>query len=338
MERRDGRFTCGADSLEPTPPRRGQPGPAAADEIRERHPGSPAWRADALAPSVHSRLDALEAPGGDLDPDQAGAICARICRDLLQDFAPALLLLPVGERRRVQALTAYVYTLFDFALEHGIEGVRLSQINRWEYALDQALAGDGAIDQPVFLRMREEDRQRPWSREALEELGQAARHAVVAATVRVQDQEGVHARPIAGGVVRALLGPDTSPTTMELAAALLRVGLLQRLGRTPWIPEPMAERGPRNGEGDAEPASHRRAPSHRATEEARRRLLATAPGLADLPVSYRRAGAYLFLAALRLITAMEGDGTTGPERPPRLGLLTRIRLLLTARRTARRLG
>ena len=56
------------------------------------------------------------------------------------------------DRERVQTLAAYAYTLFDFARQHGVEGERLAQINRWEFTLEAALSGQ-KVGQPIFLRM-----------------------------------------------------------------------------------------------------------------------------------------------------------------------------------------
>src|SRR5262245_65215795 len=118
------------------------------------------WRADSRARSHHSRLDAeIRRPAEDFDEEKAAALCAEITRNLLGDFAPALLLLPAPERRRVQALLAYASTLFDFARQRGVEGERLAQINRWEFTLEAALSGQ-RIGQPVFLRMTQEHERR----------------------------------------------------------------------------------------------------------------------------------------------------------------------------------
>ncbi len=128
-------------------------GDSGASEIREQHPEGVAWRADALAGSRHRRLlDEIPRPQDDFDPARSAALCAAICRELLRDFAPGLALLEPAERRRLQALAAYVRTLFDFARQRGLEGERLAQINRWEFTLETALSGQ-AVGQPVFVAM-----------------------------------------------------------------------------------------------------------------------------------------------------------------------------------------
>ena len=109
-------------------------------------PPDGSWRADALARSTHSRLDReVRPPGEDFDEERSLALCAEVARNLLGDFAPALVLLPVFDRERVQTLLAYAFTLFDFARQRGVEGERLSQINRWEFTLETALSAEGAF-------------------------------------------------------------------------------------------------------------------------------------------------------------------------------------------------
>src|SRR5439155_26703030 len=97
-----------------------------------------------------------------------------LCRGLLADFAPAVLLLSAEERRRVQALVAYIHTLFDFARQHGVEGERLAQINRWEFTLELALSGQ-KVGQPIFVAMVREHALRPWPEGALDEIASCAR-------------------------------------------------------------------------------------------------------------------------------------------------------------------
>ena len=99
------------------------------EQIRGERPTEESWRADALAKSRHSRLaDHLLQPVEDHDVGRSEAVCAAVTREFLRDYAPALILLPVAQRRRAQALTAYALVLFDFAKQSGLEGERLAQI------------------------------------------------------------------------------------------------------------------------------------------------------------------------------------------------------------------
>src|SRR5690242_11447844 len=144
-------------------------------ESRDQRPEGDGWRADSLARSHHSRLDAeLARPSGEVNEEKSAEVCAGIARTLLGDFAPAVLLLPGTERRRAQALLAYAGTLFDFARQTGVEGEKLAQINRWEFALEAAFSGQTA-GQPIFLRMARENDRRRWPVDSLDDLAACAR-------------------------------------------------------------------------------------------------------------------------------------------------------------------
>ena len=64
----------------------------------------------------HSTFHSLEPPLEDFDAEKARAVCAQVSRDVLRDFAPALVLLPTPDRLRAQAFLAYARNLLDFAL------------------------------------------------------------------------------------------------------------------------------------------------------------------------------------------------------------------------------
>jgi hypothetical protein len=197
-----------------------------AEEIRDRHPADPAWRADALGASRHRRLaDEIPQPKDDFDTARAEALCAEICREALRDYAPGLALLTPADRRRAQALTAYTRTLFDFARQRGLEGERLAQINRWEFTLESALSGR-PVGQPVFVAMARCEGERPWPREALDELATAARRSVTrdAGHPWTVDDD----RRLASALLAAWMGADAYDAVAEgtVAEAL---GLRRRL-------------------------------------------------------------------------------------------------------------
>lgn len=194
---------------------------ASAEEIRERHPEGGAWRADALAASRHRRLtDEIPPPLEDFDPERAAALCAEICRQWLGDYAPGLALLPPSERRRAQALAAYARTLHDFARQRGLEGERLAQINRWEFTLETALSGQ-PVGQPIFVAMAACERERPWPREALDEIAAAARRC--AAAPDTDAWAGGIGRRLAAAVLGALTGRVPPPGAEEIAATAIRL-------------------------------------------------------------------------------------------------------------------
>jgi phytoene/squalene synthetase len=300
--------------------------------VREERPAGEEWRADSLARSQHSRLDAeISRPAEDFDEEKAAALCAEITRNLLGDFAPALLLLPAGERRRVQALLAHAATLFDFARQRGVEGERLAQINRWEFTLEAAFAGQ-PVGQPIFLRMARENERRPWPADALDELAAGARRRAMRACPATVAEAEVDALGLGRAVAGALLEKSLNAEIDGLASALVRLGALQRLGeeidrgRCPLPASEVAEEG--NGKFD--PVKLLEAVS-REGRRIRSRLLRAPRGLVDLPAGYRRAAVFSLLAALRLLTEIEDPGTKLLETPPHLGIGARIGLLLRAR-------
>ena len=295
-------------------------------------PEGESWRADSLSRSRHSRLDVeISRPAEDFDEEKAAALCAGVTRGLLGDFAPALLLLPGTERRRAQALVAYAHTLFDFARQHGVEGERLAQINRWEFTLEAALAGQ-PVGQPIFLRMARENERRRWPVDALDELAAAARRrALRRQPATVADAE-VDALSLGRAVAAALLEKSLNAEVDGLASALVRLGALQRLGeetagrRCPLPASEVAE----GEDGRLDPA-HLLAAARRECPRIRSRLLRAPRGLVGLPHGYRRAAVFSLLAALRLLTEIEDPETDLLKAPPRLPLGARIGLLMRAR-------
>jgi hypothetical protein len=301
-------------------------------EPRGERPEGESWRADSLSRSPHSRLDAeISRPVEDFDEERAAGLCAEITRNLLGDFAPALLLLSGTERRRVQALLAYACTLFDFARQTGVEGEKLAQINRWEFTLEAALSGQ-PVGQPIFLRMARENQRRRWPVDALDELAAGARRrATRRQPATVADAE-VEALGLGRAVAAALLEESLNAEIDGLASALVRLWSLQHLGnevtgrRCPLPASEVTE----NHDGGYD-AGLLLAMARRECLRLRPRLLRAPRGLADLPSGYRHAAVFSLLAALRLLTEIEDPATDLLNTPPRLGLGSRIGLLLRAR-------
>lgn len=241
----------------------------------------------------------------------ADEICARLCRDLLGDFAPALLLLSRTERPRVQALTAYARSLFDIAREPGTEEERLDRIGRSELTLEFALLGE-PVEQPVLVAMAGQNTRQPWPPGALEELAAAARRR--AGCVRPADPLGAdaadaadeadeEARRLAAAFTQALLGAPPAGEVGGFAGTLVRLHALQNLG---------AERA-----------------AHRECARLRGRLLRAPRALVEIPPRYRRAAVFALLAGVRLLSLIEdGDGLL--TAPPRMGLASRLALLAQA--------
>lgn len=299
---------------------------------REERPEGEDWRADSLARSQHSRLDAeISPPADDFDAEKAAALCAEITRNLLGDFAPALLLLPGTERRRAQAILAYASTLFDFARQRGVEGERLAQINRWEFTLEAALSGQ-PVGQPIFLRMAQENERRRWPVDALDELAACARRRATRAQPATVAEAEIDALSLGRAVAGALLEKSLNAEIDGLASALVRLWSLQRLGEEVdrrRCPLPASEIAEEN-DGRFDPARLLEA-ARRECQRLRSRLLRAPCGLVDLPQGYRRAAVFSLLAALRLLAEIEDPETELLKVPPRLGIGSRLGLLLRAR-------
>lgn len=308
-----------------------KPGPTLGDAPSDRHPGGEAWRADSLARSHHSRLDELRQPLADFDEEKAAALCAEVCRSLLGDFAPALLLLPPFERRRAQALVAYAATLWDFARQRGIEGEKLAEINRFEFTLEAALAGE-AVGQPIFLRLAREHERRRLPAEPLAELAAAARRRATRERTASPAEADADAERLGRALAGALLGNDPTPELTAFAGALVRVGTLQRLGSElagGRAPLPFSEL-PSDG-WTTTPPERLLAAARRECERLRPRLLRAPRGMARLPAPWRRVATFSLLAALRLLALIEDADARLLTEPPRLGVAARLGLLARAR-------
>ncbi|HEX9667898.1 MAG TPA: squalene/phytoene synthase family protein [Thermoanaerobaculia bacterium] len=296
-------------------------------------PGARDDRADALARSRHARLDGVPEPLADFDPERAAALCAAVCREALGDFAPALLLLPVTERARLQAVVAYARTLFDFAADPGVEGERLAQINRWQFALESALGGE-RIGQPVDVAMAREHARRAWPEGALDGIATAARRRVTQPRLATVEAAERQAEQLAAAVGEALLGAPPPAEAAAFGGALLRLHALQHLGEAVaanrW-PLAASELAAADREPSSQPPAAVLAAARREAERLRPRLLAASRAVAALPPEVRRAAAFALLAALALLARVEEADEKLLALPPRLGLLARLALLARAR-------
>jgi hypothetical protein len=300
------------------------------ERVRDEHPGSDEWRADAFAQSRHTNWsEELRAPLEDHDPGRAAALCAEVTRQALRDFAPALILLSEQERRRAQALSAYTLVLFDFARQTGMEGERLSQINRLEFDLERALDGDPP-GQPVFVMMAAGEKESPWPRECLDQVAAAARSRAARPRPATDRELAQDAERLADAIAGALLGSEV-PVRSDLAAGLLRLTDLLGLG------EAVRRHRPRLSEQalpeDWIHGTHKGEALDQAirAEAARIRELLTARRTAALSPTQRRACRYLQLAGARLLRTAERQGGELLDGPPALGAGARIALLSRAR-------
>jgi hypothetical protein len=343
------------DSTPPAAAPRGEPAappaiapPTAAPplEIRDDRPMDPRWHGDLLAPSTHGRLVSAAVPAaveaatpvavadpGDGSPQQErlDAHCATTARELLGDFAPALLLLPSTERARVRTLLAFAGALLACAVRPGFDGERLTHINRWEAALERAMAGGAGLP-PLCARMAHENTRRRWPADALDELIACARRRALHPRPATAANAEAEARSLARAVVGALLEGRLNAEVSGFVGALIRLRALQGLGAAlargdcPW-PEDEYRETSELEEAIGRECARLRPP-----------LLRAPRGLLELPTAYRRAGVFSLLAALRLLSEIEDDAPRLAAAPPHLGMATRIGLLARARWFGLRIG
>jgi hypothetical protein len=262
--------------------------------------------------SPHSRLDQeIRRPDEDFDEERALELCAEVARNLLGDFAPALVLLPTPDRQRVQTLLAYAFTLFDFAR--------------------QSALGGQPVGQPVFVRMACEERRRAWPAEALDEIAACARRRATRPRPATPEQADADAERLVRAAATALLGKEPPGEVNAFLGALVRLRALQSLGS-----EVQGKRNPlavsEMPDDWTEPDPQRLfAAAQRECLRLRPRLLRAPRSLLELPAGYRRAAVFCLLAAMRLLTQIEEGDAGLLQTPPQLGVMSRLGLLARAR-------
>jgi phytoene/squalene synthetase len=180
--------------------------------------------------------------------------------------------------------------------------------------------------------MTRENERRRWPVDALDELAAAARRRATRPRPATLADAEADARSLSRALGTALLEKSLTAETNDLASALVRLWGLQHIGeeiRRHRCPLPESE-FPEEGDGDLDPA--RLLAALRAEcARLRPRLLRSPRGLGDLPYGYRRAAVFALLAGLRLLADIEDAGAEILERPPRLGVGSRIGFLVRAR-------
>ena len=296
-------------------------------------PSDESWRADALVGSRHSRwVEELRQPLDLHDEVRAADICAQVSRLALQDFAPALLLLSRLHRQRLQTITAYVLTLFDFVRQSGLEGERLTAINRWEFDLEAALEGHPA-GQPVFVQIYALERQQPWAREGFDRLhGLARRRSVQLRPIDRQAAEG-EAAVLGECLAWLFLGQRPTEPVARMASAWVRLRGLLNLGddlRRHRARLPTSEL-PQNW--SLKDGSSQLVVANAIHDECGRLgpMLADRSLSSQVPKALRAAARYCQRTAMRLLEQTESKGVGLLESPPQIGLWSRLALLARSR-------
>jgi hypothetical protein len=175
-----------------------------------------------------------------------------------------------------------------------MHGERLARINRWEFHLDESLEGE-SVGQPVFVAMAGVHERHPWNRGALDAITAAARRA--ATTERYSPAEPL----LVGALVESLTGVTATPPLGRLGCRIL-----SSISSSQTRPI---------GEAEIESQPSPRGSLTRALRDT---------DLSDLPRSWCRFLAFVAAAVDELTKRGTGTG-------PTLGLLTRLRLLVSAR-------
>jgi hypothetical protein len=201
----------------------------------------------------------------------------------------------------------------------------LAHINRWEAALERAMAGRSDAP-PLCARMARESARRRWPADALDELAACARRQAQHSRPATATAAEAEARSLARAVAGALLEGRLNAEVNVFAGALIRLRSLQGLGAALASGRcPLAEEDECRTPAELEGAIGREC------ARLRPRLLRAPRGLVELPTAYRRAGVFALLAALRLLSEIEELGPRLVAAPPHLGMTTRIGLLARAR-------
>lgn len=284
-----------------------------------------------------------------------------MAEEILGDFAPALRLLPAPDRDRALALAAYAGALFDRARsgdgrqDGANREARVDSIDRLAGELERRLElslDPVAFDEPgstpkpspaerpprVVTAMVVAHRRRPWPPEALAEIATTARRRAVTPRPETRREGFACALRLGAALACAQLGAPQPPEVARFAGALVRLALIQRLGAEIEAGRcclSLEDLGDDVAGGTAKPDLREVVAAVRGQcQRMRPDLLAIGKALADLPRPYRQAAAYLLLASLRLLAELEDTDSLFLSAPPTLGRLTRLRLLLRARRGA----
>ena len=229
-------------------------------------------------------------------------------------------------------MTAYALTLFDFARQTGLEGERLTAINRWEFDLETALDGQ-PVGQPVFVLIHALEQRRSWNREGFDLLHAAARHRCVQIRPPSRQAAEREALRLGKGLAWLLLTDEPPDSVARFAAGLVRLRGLLDLGddlrrhraRLPvselpdsWSPSQTTESQALTaailGEGERLDS-----------------MLVSQEFLSQIPQDLRAAARYSRRTARRLLRQIQAAGVTLVEASPRVGLLGRLGLLTRSR-------
>lgn len=267
-----------------------------------------------LKGSRHARLsEQIQQPADDLTLDEAEDLCGQVTRAWLGDLAPALILLDADSRRRLQAVLTLTRTAVDFAVQPGVEGERVSALNRLHFEVEAALDGEPR-GQPAHLLIADEEEHDSWRREAWDAHFDRLRHLAMLGSL-----DAAQARRIGASMAQVLVAGGADTLGPALATTLTRA----EGWRVERDPADAVREGARSSSRQGDGAGSRDPSPTDGTQPSSRQETATADR--DLSPPWRWFAAYVTLAERRL-NKREADG-----RSAKLGLMSRLGVLLRAR-------
>jgi phytoene/squalene synthetase len=275
----------------------------------------PTWSADSPAGRLFSR------PPGSSDELALLRGCLRAASERAGDFAPALELLPAREQERAALLLALTDALFATAAGPGSPDSRVDDLDRIAFAIARALRGEGGTqeDESFVRRLAAESRRRNFTRQALDDLFDAARGVARRRRPGTAEALALRAQVLSEAFTTALFGAAPTPAVVDLGAGLVRLLALQALAadlRQHHCALPESEL--------AEPVQYRTpeeigAAVERECAELRQLLLKGARAAGEVPLSFRRPVAFLLPVALSLLGLLEDRPPELLRRTPRVG-------------------
>jgi phytoene/squalene synthetase len=289
----------------------------------------PNWTADSPAGRLFST------PDGFANATALRRDCLRTASGRAGSFAKALELLPAREKERAAVLLALADVLFATANGPGTPESRVDDLDRIAFAIARALRGEaGGPEVDGFAhRIAAESRRRGFTRQALDDLFDAARCTARRRRPETPEALARWAQRFSEAFATALFGAEPTPAVVDLGAGVLRLAALQALAADlrarhcalpeSELPEPVQYRTPAEIGVAVE----------RECAELRQLLLRGARAAAEVPLSFRRPVVFLLPVALSLLGLLEDRPAELARRSPTVGKWTLRRAYWRARFT-----
>jgi phytoene/squalene synthetase len=259
--------------------------------------------------------------------------CWKLASERLGPFSRAVELLPAREQERALLLLSLADVLFATAAGPGSLDSRVDDLDRIAFSIARALRGESPGE--LFAqRFAAESRRRGFTRQALDDLFEAARHTARQRRPETPEALAQASHRIADAFATALFGTEPTVAVVDLGAGLLRLHTLQALAadlRAQHCGLPESEL--------AEPVQYRTGEEigvavERECAHLRQLLLKGARAAGEVPLSFRRPVAFLLPVALSLLGVLEDRPAELARRAPTVGTWTLRRAYWQARFTS----